>query len=161
MNKFLFSLLLAYTCWGQKIHHQTIASQGINAKITNGMIVSQSVGQSNAAVGNFKTSKLIIGQGYIQSFGMAKNTLPSQEVITMLVYPNPVIDIANFKFSSEIGTTATINLFDSRGRLILYKQIETEQNSFTYDLSELAQGVYFAKIETTNQTFSTKILKSK
>jgi hypothetical protein len=161
MNKFLFSLLLAYTCWGQKIHHQTIASQGINAKITNGMIVSQSVGQSNAAVGNFKTSKLIIGQGYIQSFGMAKNTLPSQEVITMLVYPNPVIDIANFKFSSEIGTTATINLFDSRGRLILYKQIETEQNSFNYDFSQLPHGVYFAKIETTNHRFSTKILKSK
>jgi hypothetical protein len=161
MYKFLFCLLLASACWGQKLHHHTIASQGINAKITNSMIVSQSVGQSNVAVGNFKTSKLIIGQGYIQSFGIAKNTMPPQEVITMLVYPNPVIDIANFNFSSEIGAIAILDLFDSRGRLIFHQLVEPKQNSFTYDLSSLAQGVYFAKIETTNQSFSTKILKSK
>jgi Secretion system C-terminal sorting domain len=161
MCKFLFSFLIASACWGQKIHHQAIASQGINTKITNGMKVSQSVGQVNAAVGNYKNSKLFIGQGYIQSYGIAKNNLTIQEVITMLIYPNPVMDIVNFKFSSEIGTIVTLDLFDNRGRLIIHQQVEPNDNSFTYDLSELAQGVYFAKIETTNQTFSTKILKSK
>lgn len=161
MYKFLFCLLLGSVCWGQKLHHQTIASQGINSKITNGIIVSQSVGQVNAGVGNFKTPKIIIGQGYIQSFGITKSTLTIRDIITIMVYPNPVIDIANFKFSSEIGTTAKLDLFDSRGRLIIHHLVESKNKSFTYDLSVLSEGVYFAKIETINQTFSTKIFKSK
>jgi hypothetical protein len=161
MYKFLFCFLLVSVSWGQKLHHQTIASQGINSKISNGMIVSQSVGQINAAIGNFKNPKLIIGQGYIQSFGIAISTLPIREIVTMVVYPNPVVDIANFKFSSEIGMMATLDLFDSRGRLIVHHLVEPKNNSFTYDLSMLSEGVYFAKIAITNQTFSTKIFKSK
>lgn len=161
MHKFLFYFLLSSACWSQKLHHQTIASTGVNSKILNGIIVLQSIGQSNATVGNYKNSTLIIGQGYIQSSGIAKSALPIVEKITMMVYPNPVIDIINFKFSHEIGTKATFNLFDSRGRLIALQTVEPKQNNFTYDLSTLAQGVYFARIETTNQSFTTKILKSK
>lgn len=161
MYKFLFCFLLASLSWGQRLHHQVIASQGINTKISNGMIVSQSVGQVNAAVGNFKNPKTIIGQGYIQSFGIAKNTSPIQEVVSMLVYPNPVTDIANFQFSSDIGTTATLHVFDSRGRLVFNQQGEPKQNILTHDLSQLSEGVYFAKIETSNHTFSTKIMMTK
>ncbi len=161
MHKFLFCFLLSSACWSQKLHHQTIASIGINSKINNGMIVSQSIGQSNVSIGNYKNSTLIIGQGYIQSFGIAKSALPIEEVITMMVYPNPVIDIVNFIFSYETRTKSSFHLFDSRGRLIAHQIVEPKQNSFTYDLSTLAQGVYFAKIETTNQSFTTKILKSK
>ena len=157
----IFCFLLASVSYGQKPHHQAIASQGINTKITNGIIVSQSVGQVNAAVGNYKNAKLIIGQGYIQSFGVAKNTSPIQEAVSIIVYPNPVIDIAHFQFSSDIGTTATLHLFDSRGRLIYNQQGEPQQNNLTYDLSLLSEGVYFATIETSNYTFSTKIIKTK
>jgi hypothetical protein len=161
MYKFLFCFLLASVSWGQKLHHQVIASQGINAKIANGIIISQSLGQVNAAVGNFKNPKTIIGQGYIQSFGIAKNTSPIQEVVSMLVYPNPVTDSANFQFSSDIGTTATLYVFDNRGRLVFNKQGEPKQNILTHDLSQLSEGVYFAKIETSNHTFSTKIMMTK
>lgn len=161
MYKFLFCLLLGSVCWGQKLHHQTIASQGGNSKIANGITVSQSVGQVNAAVGNYKNPQLIIGQGYIQSFGIAKSTSPIREIVAMMVYPNPVIDIANFQFSSTIGTSVNFYLFDSRGRLVYSKEAGLTQNNFAIDLSMVSEGVYFAKIETSNYTFSTKILKSK
>lgn len=161
MYKFLFCFLLVSVSWGQKLHHQGIASQGINTKIANGMIVSQSVGQANAAVGNFKNPKIIIGQGYIQSFGIAKNTSPIQEVVAMMVYPNPVIDTVNFQFSSDIGTIVTLYVFDSRGRLVYNQQGEPKQNTLTHDLSLLSEGVYFAKIETSTHTFSTKIMMTK
>jgi hypothetical protein len=62
MFKFLLFFFLAVQCWGQKLHHQVIATQGINTKISNGIIISQSVGQVNAAVGNFKNPKLIVGK---------------------------------------------------------------------------------------------------
>jgi hypothetical protein len=161
MFKFLLFFFLAVQCWGQKLHHQVIATQGINTKISNGIIISQSVGQVNAAVGNFKNPKLIVGQGYIQSFGIAKKTSTSKEVVSMLMYPNPVTESANFQFSSDIGTTATLYVFDSRGRLVFNQQGEPKQNILTYDLSLLSEGVYFATIETSNYTFSTKIIKTK
>jgi len=79
----------------------------------------------------------------------------------MIAYPNPVLDVANFQFSSPIGTTATFFLFDSRGRLVYSKEVELTQNTFTINLSMVSEGVYFAKIATSNYTFSTKIIKSK
>lgn len=161
MYKFLFCFLLACVSWSQKLHHQTISSQGVNVKITNGMIVSQSVGQVNTTVGNYKTPNVLIGQGYIQSFGIAQNTSIIKEAVSMIVYPNPIVDNANFKFSSDVGTTATFYLFDSRGRLIYNQPGELQQNNLKYDLSGIAEGVYFVKIETINHNFSTKIIKSK
>jgi hypothetical protein len=77
------------------------------------------------------------------------------------MYPNPVTESANFQFSSDIGTTATLYVFDSRGRLVFNQQGEPKQNILTYDLSLLSEGVYFATIETSNYTFSTKIIKTK
>lgn len=159
--KFLICFFLAFHCWSQKLHHHVIASQGINAKITNGMIVSQSVGQVNASIGNYKNSKLIIGQGYIQSFGIVKNIFPIQEVVSMIEYPNPIIDLANFQFSSFVGTTVNFSLFDSRGRLVNNKEVELVQNNFSIDLSGVSEGIYFAKITSSKNTFFTKILKSK
>jgi hypothetical protein len=161
MYKFIFCFLLTSASWGQRIHHQVVASQGINTKINNGMIVSQSIGQVNAAVGNFKNLKIIIGQGYIQSFGIAKISSPILEVVSMRIYPNPVSGNVNFQFSSDIGTTATLYVFDSRGRLVFNQQGDPKQNILTHDLSQLSEGVYFAKIETSNHTFSTKIIKTK
>lgn len=161
MFKFFLCFFIAVQCWSQKIHHQVIATQGANSKIANGMIVSQSVGQVNASIGNFKNSKLIIGQGYIQSFGIVKNTSPIKEEVSMVEYPNPVIDLANFQFSSLIGTTVDFSLFDSRGRLVYNKKVELIENYFAIDLSMVSEGLYFAKIAATNYTFSTKILKSK
>lgn len=153
MFKFLFCFFLAFHCWAQKLHHLVIASQGINAKITNGMIVSQSVGQVNGTIGTYKSSNLIIGQGYIKSFGIAKNASPIQEVVSVIEYPNPVIDLANFQFSSSIGTTVNFSLFDSRGRLVYYKEAELVQNNFSIDLSRVSEGLYFAKITSLNNTF--------
>lgn len=79
----------------------------------------------------------------------------------MIEYPNPVLDVANFQFSSSVGTIATLYLFDSRGRLVYSKEVELTQNNFTIDFSMVSEGVYFAKIETSHYTFSTKIIKSK
>ena len=160
MYNFLICLLLPSVCLGQKLHHQSIASQGFTTTIGKGIVVSQSVGQSSV-IGTYKSGKLIIGQGYIQSIGLAKNSSSAIRPVSMVQYPNPVLDLANFQFSSSIGTIANLYLFDSRGRLVYSKEVELTQNNFTIDLSIVSEGVYFAKIETSHYTFSTKIIKSK
>lgn len=160
MIRFLI-FLVSFSGWAQQLHRQTISSQGATVKIRNGIFVSQSVGQSSGAIGNYTKGNLVVGQGYIQSLGVAKNTSPVKEVVSMVQYPNPVLDVANFQFSSSIGTIANLYLFDSRGRLVYSKESALIQNSFAIDLSMVSEGVYFAKIETSNYTFSTKIIKSK
>ena len=160
MYNFLICLLLTSVCLGQKLHHQSIASQGFTTTIGKGIVVSQSVAQSSV-IGTYKSGKLIIGQGYIQSIGVAKNPSPILNSVSMIEYPNPVLDVANFQFSSSVGTIATLYLFDSRGRLVYSKEVELTQNNFTIDFSMVSEGVYFAKIETSHYTFSTKIIKSK
>lgn len=160
MYKYLFVLLFSLVCCGQKLHHQAIASQGFTTKIGNGIVVSQSVGQSSV-IGTYKSGKLIIGQGYIQSIGVAKNPSSVTNSVSMIEYPNPVLDFANFQFSSSIGTTVDFYLFDVRGRLVYGKEAALTQNNFAIDLSMVSEGVYFVKIETPHYTFSTKIIKSK
>lgn len=147
--------------FGQKLHHQVVSSQGVSVKISNGFRVLQSVGQVNSVTGNYKTGNLMIGQGYIQSLGTVEKIIPIQNAISMIVYPNPILDSVTFKFSSDIGASATLYLFDSRGRLIYHQLGEPQQNILKYDISQIAEGVYFAKIETKNYIFTTKIIKIK
>lgn len=161
MHKIILFLFFCTTTWSQKIHHQVVSSQGVTQKLPNGMIVAQSVGQANAAIGNFKNNTMAIGQGYIQSYGKAKFTSPTKTLISVVAYPNPVVDQVNFKFSSNVGTTAIISLFDNRGRLVHSEKQAIDQEVASLSLAFLAEGVYFAKIETKDHHFSTKILKSK
>jgi formaldehyde-activating enzyme involved in methanogenesis len=148
-------------CWSQQLHHQTISSQGGNHKLVNGTIVSQSVGQINSTIGNYKNSTLKVGQGFIQSFARSKATAPVQSVVEVTVYPNPVVDIVNFQFSSNIGKSITFDLFDARGRLVLHQKQEITNDLFTTSLATVAEGVYFVKIQTPTHTLSTKLFKSK
>ena len=161
MHRIILFLFFCTTTWSQKIHHQVVSSQGVTQKLPNGMIVAQSVGQANAAIGNFKNNTMAIGQGYIQSYGKAKFTSPTKTLISVVAYPNPVVDQVNFKFSSNVGTTAIISLFDNRGRLVHSEKQAIDQEAASLSLAFLAEGVYFAKIETKDHHFSTKILKSK
>lgn len=156
---FFFFLILNYS-FAQRLHHQMISSQGTNVKLGNRLIVLQSVGQCSN-IGNYRNSKLVIGQGFIQSFAVSKNPVPYSNSVSVIVYPNPVLDVANFQFSSSIGTIANLYLFDSRGRLVYSKEVTLAQNNFMIDLSMVSEGVYLTKIETPNYIFSTKIIKSK
>lgn len=161
MHKIILFLFFYTSALSQKIHHQVVSSQGVTQKLSNGMIVVQSIGQANATIGNFKNNSMVIGQGYIQSYGKAKFSSPIKIQVAVVAYPNPVVDQVNFKFSSNVGTTATISLFDNRGRLVHSEKQAIDQEVASLSLAVLAEGVYFAKIETKDHHFSTKILKSK
>ncbi len=161
MYKLIIFFFICAMGWSQKIQRQVISTQGATKKVANGMVIAQSVGQSNAAIGNFRNTNLVMGQGYIQSYAKPKFTTPTKSLVSVIVYPNPVVDIANFKFSTNVGTTALIQLFDSRGRLMFSQQQAIENEEATVSLTTLSEGVYFTKIKNQDAIFSTKILKSK
>lgn len=160
MVKIILGFFLCQLGWSQQLHHQTIAAQGANLKINQNLRISQSIGQTSV-IGNYKAGSIFVGQGYIQSKTTKGKSAIVEDKASVVVYPNPVIDRVTFQFSSLVNTTVTLHLFDARGRLVYKTEDEVLQGTVTIDLSPIAQGVYFAKLETSKNSFSTKILKSK
>ena len=72
------------------------------------------------------------------------------------VYPNPVKDWLNITFSFSDNEEITINLYDLQGRRL--KQVQSYSNPIEINLSDYAAGVYFIRVETTNNAYSKKIM---
>lgn len=146
------------SCCAQVLHHQTLSSQGKSIKVnSNGITVSQSIGQISP-IGNYNSSNLIVGQGFIQSVLMKTNN-DSKVSIETIAYPNPFIDIIHFKFSLPVSGIIKFSLFDISGRLIFYKEKMAIDNVLTIDNLFIAQGEYLVKLDANKYKFSTILLK--
>lgn len=156
--KLMVFLLMGYTVFSQKIHHQMIASQGTNTKLSNGIKVKQSVGQQSA-IGNYSSSNAIVGQGYIQSMVSSSKTSPVITAINAVVYPNPFTDFLNFRFSAPIEGKVQVTIFDIRGRLVYSKTTTPILNVVTISELYFSEGNYFVKIESKDVIYSTQIIK--
>jgi len=68
--------------------------------------------------------------------------------VEMQVYPNPVKDILNIKFTSVDNQAATIHVFDMVGKTVLNIPVEAieGENKYSVDFSEYHKGIYFVEI---------------
>ena len=136
-----------------------LSSQGTTTRTSGGITVRQSVGQQSA-IGNYRGSNLIVGQGFLQNNKM-KIKSPPVISITTITYPNPFIDKVNFQFSLPISGPIKISIFDIMGRLVYNKEKMSYENTLTIDNLFFAQGEYFVKLTAKNYNYSTTLLKSK
>ncbi len=136
-----------------------LSSQGGTKHSSNGVVVRQTIGQLSAT-GNYKSSHLVVGQGFQQSNKMRPGALPITSIITT-TYPNPFIDKVNFKFSSPVDGYIKVTLFDILGRLIYSAEKLSVNNILTIDNLSFPEGQYFAKLTANNFTYTTNLLKSK
>jgi len=157
--KIILLLLVTFSSFSQRLHHQMLSSQGASTHTSGGVTVRQTIGQQSA-IGNYRNSDIIVGQGFLQSNKM-KTALPPVITITTITYPNPFIDRVNFQFSSPISGPIKVALFDIMGRLVYYKEKMAVDNTLTIDNLSFAQGEYFAKLTAKNYTYTTNLLKSK
>ena len=157
--KILLLLLVTFSCFSQRLHHQMLSSQGTSSRASGGVVVRQTIGQQSA-IGNYRDSNIIVGQGFQQSNKM-KTAVPPVISVTTTTYPNPFIDRVNFQFSTPIAGPFKISLFDLMGRLVYYKEKTAINNIVTIDNLSFAQGEYFVKLTAKNYTYSTNLLKSK
>lgn len=72
----------------------------------------------------------------------------------VVVAPNPTGDNWTISGNTAIGT---VNLYDVSGKLV--KQAQTSDLALTIDGSDLAKGVYFAKVVSAEATASMKLVK--
>ncbi len=79
----------------------------------------------------------------------------------LLLYPNPVIDILNIDYKSEITDELKLQIIDKQGRLI-YKQIlfsKIGDNHIVLPIKYLQQGLYILQCYTDNKFINYKFIK--
>jgi hypothetical protein len=157
--KIILLLLVTFSSYSQRLHHQMLSSQGTTTRTSGGILVRQTIGQQSV-IGNYRTTNAIVGQGFLQSETMKTADAPVIS-ITTITYPNPFIDRVNFQFSTPISGPIKVALFDVSGRLVYYKEKMPYDNILTIDNLSFAQGEYFVKLTAKNFTYSTNLLKSK
>ncbi len=82
--------------------------------------------------------------------------------IDLSVYPNPVVDNANFKFNLTIANNVNINVYDLKGNLVkslnLGRKAAGEQ-LYNFDASNLTKGTYLIQLVSGNQKATSKFVK--
>lgn len=157
---FLTHVDLAFS---QGLHHQMVASQVTSATTGSGLIVSQSIGQLSMG-GTYSKNGLIVQQGFQQSKRFVKvKVVPSANLITTTVFPNPVRDYVNFQFSSPLKGAISIALFDVTGRFIRQQVVAGDSHTMVTleALGNLPEGQYIVQVKASGYKFSTSLIKTK
>lgn len=158
MLKICFALLLLFNVsMAQQLHHQMLSSQGKSTVLSNGMLVSQTIGQQSA-IGNH-TNGVTVGQGFQQSHWVKYVNSNTSVNIATITYPNPFITTVNFQFSQPIKETIEIAVFDVRGRLMFQDKKRAMDSVLTVELPQLASSNYLVRLTAPNYTYYSQILK--
>lgn len=77
------------------------------------------------------------------------------------VGPNPVRDILNLSFLSEMNESMQLQMFDMRGKKVFQKDIQGTYglNTMNLDLSSFGEGAYFIRINGSQGRLDKKIIK--
>ena len=158
MKHFMWIFLsLTLSTFSQDLHHQMLSSQGKSKVLSNGMMVSQTIGQQSV-IGNH-TNGVTVGQGFQQSHWAKYVSSNVANQITTTAYPNPFVTTVNFQFSQPISETIEIALFDVRGRLLFQDKKRATDSVLTVELPQLASSNYLIRLTATNYTYYSQILK--
>jgi hypothetical protein len=158
MKNIILFLLFSFQVFSQNLHHQMISSQGKTNILSNGMLVSQTIGQQSA-VGNYQNGKVTFGQGFQQSNWNKILRSNTYENISTVTYPNPFIEIINFQFSKPITDQIQISVFDINGRMIFQTEKKSFDSLLSISLPQLASSNYLIRLTATNFTYYSQILK--
>ncbi len=154
---FLFSI----TFQGQVLHHQMLSSQGKSTKITNGLLINQTIGQQS--ITGFSTNKnYVVIQGFQQSHWgkyITSNNSVAIDSFIITTYPNPFTETINFEFSKPITDFISISVFDVLGRLVNEQKEKAINSVLTIDLSRLPTSEYLIRLNANDLNYYTKIIK--
>ncbi|MGB6035699.1 MAG: T9SS type A sorting domain-containing protein [Cryomorphaceae bacterium] len=161
MPKFLlafvsFCLLVGLSCQAQIQRDCFTTSGAITSGSASGLTVQQSIGQGSV-IGNFKSEKLTLRQGFLQPTVRVYRRVEYDET-EVEVFPNPFTESIQVQFTNATKGLAQIRLFSVDGALL--KTFEKQMDgSISLILSELAQGLYILQVSTGGGQYATKIQK--
>lgn len=157
---YLLSCIAFISSKAQVIHHQMISAQGTSAKLEDGMVITQTVGQSSV-IGSFNNSYIKGSQGFQQVI-MTK-VFDNTNLLTptiIKVYPIPFKSYININFSSVLEDeeiTATIH--DLLGKLVYSKVHRIQNQNIELLLETFPNATYLLTIYNSRLKYSAKIIK--
>ena len=135
------------------------SSQGKSIVLKNGTFISQSIGQQSPS-GSFSNKIVIVQQGFQQSSKLKFNKIISFDASSTIVYPNPVTDVVNFKFSSEIKGMIKVSILTVSGRQVYRGEKYAIGNILSVEsLGYLPSDVYIVYLSALNYNYTAKIIK--
>jgi hypothetical protein len=77
------------------------------------------------------------------------------------IYPNPVREILKLNIYTQVNTSVDLKIFDLSGQLISGYILNSPKGNSTYsiNIANLPDGLYFLQCDTSLQTFRTKFIK--
>lgn len=153
----LFLCIVSFSSYGQTISRQTIDAQGVSAVISNGVFISQSIGQQSV-IGNYK-GDVNLNQGFQQSQWNRLISSNPPKLISTLIYPNPFLSTIYFQFSEPVLQPIAIAIFDVTGKLVHATTESTLNSILQLDLQNLAVGVYFVRLQSASFQYYSQIVK--
>jgi signal recognition particle GTPase len=77
------------------------------------------------------------------------------------VMPNPVANIMHLNVNEAKGEKVNVSLVDASGRTLLQRAFvpETNQHQEEFEVSQLANGMYFLRVNTKEKQTTLKVIK--
>jgi hypothetical protein len=164
MNKLFFKTIIIIVLGSfnltnaQKIARHMLSSQGATIQLTNGQVITQTIGQ-NSIIGSFNGNNGI--QGFQQPLSSKLTVLPEELKLKLVVYPNPFTEILKVNIPDIADRTLfLVQIFDSSGGRLLYSQnIMLENNTLSLEPAQLNPAAYILKVSSDRVNFSTVVFK--
>ena len=158
MRSILFILFFSTSLLGfSQLHHQMISSQGSTSTTSEGIVVTQSIGQQSIT-GNSEVAGLVYGQGFQQSI-WTRLVNSNDQNFMVEYYPNPFFDQVTFKFTNMSDEIITIDIFDVAGKQVFSKRKNVVEDKLILQLGSLSGGAYLVRLYNEKKTFYTKLIK--
>jgi hypothetical protein len=145
------------TFQGQILHHQMVSSQGTSKILSDGTVISQTIGQQSLS--GTSNNYYVVMQGFQQSFWGKYSTSNPVTTIKTTTFPNPFIQTVNFEFSRVITEEINVNVFDLGGRLVFEQKKKADDLILTITLPFLPSSEYLVRLSTSSFKYFTKIIK--
>lgn len=90
--------------------------------------------------------------------------LPEVEVGNIVVYPNPVAEVAKIAFNISSTSAITINIVDLTGKVVMskdYGNLPAGDQKLEMNVSNLASSTYFTVISTSDKAYGNKLFIKK
>ena len=151
----------------QTLLKPTISTVGSTSvyPISNNIIrytVIQSIGQSSI-IGTKSTGKMDVQQGFLNNSKIFNINNSDKDIIDkslrLVISPNPFIEYLTLNFSKETKHKIHIHIYDVTRKIILKKEYSSTDN-LLIPLKNYSIGTYIIRIQSGNNTFTEKILKT-
>ncbi|MDC8002802.1 T9SS type A sorting domain-containing protein [Aureisphaera galaxeae] len=162
--KYVFSFLgfmMVATLFGQQAQRTNVGMSGGSYTVVDGesqLYVSQSIGQGGI-IGSSQGSEYGVRQGFQQPPIRVVSVSQSDNPLSAVVFPNPVVTSVTVKFGESVQGTIKGKLFDVSGKEIFYQEYEPVQ-ALSVDLSHLPAGTYILVIAAQGKQFTSRLIKN-